>query len=63
MDFEQLLGGGILKMTLDEQIIFNQLDTKESAIWSLLLASGYSESIQYTLNKKMDGSVVMSPDE
>lgn len=52
MDFEQLLGGGILKMTLDEQIIFNQLDTKESAIWSLLLASGYLKVCRYTLDEK-----------
>ena len=27
--------------TIDEQIVFEQLDYRESAIWSLLLASGY----------------------
>ena len=26
---------------VDEQIVYNQLDDNESAIWSLLLASGY----------------------
>ena len=26
---------------IDEQIVFSQLDDKETAIWSLLLASGY----------------------
>lgn len=40
-DFERLIQGEALKMQIDEQIIFNQLDDDESAIWSLLLASGY----------------------
>jgi len=39
--FEELLGGGTLKMEIDEQIVYNQLSTKKNAIWSLLLASGY----------------------
>lgn len=39
--FEELLRGGILETTLDEQIVFDQLSQKESAIWSLLLACGY----------------------
>ena len=26
---------------LDEQIVYDQLDLEETAIWSLLLASGY----------------------
>lgn len=39
--FEELLGGGILEMEIDEQIVYNQLSTKKNAIWSLLLASGY----------------------
>ena len=26
---------------IDEQIVYNQLDLDETAIWSLLLASGY----------------------
>lgn len=39
--FETLLQGGVIESTLDEQLVYNQLDQKESAIWSLLLASGY----------------------
>lgn len=39
--FEELLNGKCLETELDEQIIFNQLDKNESAIWSLLLATGY----------------------
>lgn len=41
LTFEELLNGKSLEMELDEQIIFNQLETNEDAIWSLLLATGY----------------------
>ena len=39
--FEQLLKGESIKCPIDEQIVYNQLDDNEAAIWSLLLASGY----------------------
>jgi len=39
--FETLLDGQSIVMPIDEQIIYNQLDDDENAIWSLLLASGY----------------------
>ena len=32
---------------IDEQIVYNQLDNNEAAIWSLLLASGYLKVIDY----------------
>ena len=38
---ENLLKGEMLCTKIDEQIVFNQLDHNEYAIWSLLLASGY----------------------
>ena len=38
---EELLRGGDIDVNFDEQIVFNQLDTNESAIWSLLVAGGY----------------------
>ncbi len=41
MDMETLLRGGLLETHLDEQIVFEQLDKRTDAIWSLLLASGY----------------------
>ena len=41
MLFEILLKGGEITVPVDEQIVFNQLDTNPSAIWSLLLATGY----------------------
>lgn len=40
-DFELLMKGGTLVTALDEQIVYNQLDRKKNAIWSLLLAGGY----------------------
>ena len=39
--FETLMQGECIKVPVDEQIIFNQLDTNPGAVWSLLLASGY----------------------
>lgn len=39
--FEQLLSDGFITTQIDEQIVYDQLDFNESAIWSLLLASGY----------------------
>ena len=38
---EGLLKGEVYHTTLDEQIVFDQLDYKGSAVWSMLLASGY----------------------
>ncbi len=35
---------------IDEQIVFDQLDEDENAVWSLLLASGYLKVKQYTLD-------------
>ena len=39
--FEALIQGESIYSPIDEQIVYSQLDNDESAIWSLLLASGY----------------------
>ena len=39
--FECLLAGETLHMEIDEQIVYDQLNIKKNATWSLLLASGY----------------------
>ena len=39
--FEILLQGEIIRTRIDEQIVYDQLVDNDSAIWSLLLASGY----------------------
>lgn len=38
---ETLLDGGNITVNIDEQIVFNQLEENEDAVWSLLLAGGY----------------------
>ncbi len=52
--FEQLMRGEHLRCPIDEQIVYNQLDNKESAIWSLLLASGYLKVIDYDRLEKLE---------
>lgn len=47
---ENLLTGGVLRTKIDEQIIFDQLDHNEYAIWSLLLASGYLKVEEHTMD-------------
>ena len=38
---EILMRGQTIRTELDEQIVYNQLNQDESAIWSLMIASGY----------------------
>lgn len=45
--FEVLLKGETIRTPIDEQIVYNQLDYDEAAIWSLLLASGYLKVLSY----------------
>ena len=45
--FERLMKGEHLFVPIDEQIVFNQLDNNEYAIWSLLLASGYLKAVKH----------------
>lgn len=45
-DFGTLLEGGSVETEIDEQIVYDQLDLDEKAIWSLLLASGYLKVVQ-----------------
>lgn len=52
ISMENLLKGEHLYKEIDEQIIFNQLDADENAIWSLFLASGYLKAESYTLNEE-----------
>ena len=39
--FERLLQGETLVTSIDEQIVYNQLNGSDKAVWSLLVASGY----------------------
>ena len=39
--FEELMKGNTIYSPIDEQVVYSQLNENESAIWSLLVASGY----------------------
>lgn len=54
--FQALLAGEHLVTSIDEQIVYDQLDHDESAIWSLLLASGYLKVVHYKGYGSKDGS-------
>jgi hypothetical protein len=55
--FEQLLHGESIYCAIDEQIVYNQLNGSEAAIWSLLLASGYLK----VLSREVDGDLDHDP--
>ena len=54
--FEVLIKGGVICCPIDEQIVYNQLDKSENAIWSLLLASGYLKVISKELDDEAEGA-------
>ena len=45
--FEDLLKGKSIHCPIDEQIVYNQLDDNDAAIFSLLLASGYLKVLSH----------------
>lgn len=49
---EDMLEGRTLHTQIDEQIVFNQLDNSEDAIWSLFLASGYLKVKEFFFNEE-----------
>lgn len=51
--FETLMQGGIIESRLDEQLVYNQLDNNEEAVWSLLLASGYLKVLHVELEEEI----------
>lgn len=52
MNFESLMHGEILNTVIDEQVVFTQLSAGESAVWSLLLASGYLKVVKHSFNEQ-----------
>ena len=49
--FEDLLKGKEIYTTLDEQIVFSQLQSSAIAIWSMLLASGYLKVTKHEIDE------------
>lgn len=54
LSFEKLLNGEHLRCRIDEQIVFSQLDNNETAVWSLLLASGYLKVLDMEREELME---------
>lgn len=52
--FERLLRGETIRTSVDEQIVYNQLNGSEEAVWSLLLASGYLKVLSYERLEQLD---------
>lgn len=50
--FEDLLKGKEIYTTLDEQIVFSQLQSSATAIWSMLLASGYLKVTKHEIDER-----------
>ena len=46
-EFEELISGRPIRASIDEQIVYGELDGSEEGIWSLLLASGYLKVLRY----------------
>lgn len=49
---EDLIHDKEISRSFDEEIVFDQLDRKEGAVWSLLLAGGYLKAVSSILNKR-----------
>lgn len=49
---EDLMKGGVLETEIDEEIIFDQLQKKYGAVWSMLLASGYLKVADRTFSQE-----------
>ncbi len=52
MMMEDLLHGKVFHTVIDEQIVFQQLDHNDNAVWSLLLASGYLRVEGFAFNER-----------
>ncbi|MCD8103670.1 MAG: ATP-binding protein [Lachnospiraceae bacterium] len=52
ISFEALLSGNTISTRIDEQIVYSQLSEKESAIWSLFLASGYLKVVRKEFDRQ-----------
>ncbi len=55
VSLETLLEGKAIQCAIDEQVVYNQLDDNEAAIWSLLVASGYLKVLGSEKEDLLDG--------
>ena len=58
MAVEDLIEGKSFRVMMDEQIVFNELDHNQDAVWSLLVASGYLKIVDvYNVEREFEGIV------
>ncbi len=50
-DLEELIKGHSIEKSMDEQVVFKQLDRQEEAVWSLFLACGYLKTLKCRLDE------------
>ncbi len=48
--FSQLISGSLIKETIDQHIVFKDLEKNKAAIWSLFLMTGYLKAIKINRN-------------
>ena len=54
LKLQDLMQGKTLHETVDEQVVFNQLDDDEQAIWSLMVATGYLKILSYDIHQNYE---------
>lgn len=59
--FELLMKGEHIFTPIDEQIVYEQLDGNEKAVWSLLVASGYLKILSYESYEDENGFLRTNP--
>ena len=57
---EDLLKGSVFTAQIDEQIVFDQLNNNQNAIWSLFLAGGYLKVEHFVMNEDGRGNYGLS---
>lgn len=57
---EDLLKGNVFTVQIDEQIVFDQLNNNQNAIWSLFLASGYLKVEHFVMDEDGRGNYSLS---
>jgi Predicted AAA-ATPase/PD-(D/E)XK nuclease superfamily len=63
MSLELLLTGMPVQCLIDENFVFGDLDQDESALWSLLLASGYLKAISAVPEKHLMSCALLFPNK
>jgi hypothetical protein len=63
MNMESLLAGIPVQRLVDENFVFGDLDNNESALWSLLLASGYLKAVNAVPEKALLNCTLLFPNK